>query len=316
MSGGPAAALEAVTPRLRCPHCGAPVVLDGGTIACARGHRYDVARHGYVSLFAAGRRPHTGDTPEMVAAREAFLAAGHYAPIVAAVVDAAVDAARSSTARPATAVPSLTGAPPRAAAPHTTAGPVAAPPLVVELGAGTGHYLAAVLERVPGRWGLALDASRDALRRAVRAHSRIAGIACDVWRPLPVAGCAADMMLNVFAPRHAEEIARVLAPGGAFIVVTPAPAHLEELVAPMGMLAVGEDKHDRLRDALAPHLEAVAEQPVEFGLSLNRTDARALVAMGPSAHHVAPSELERRLASLPDLTAVTASVVVETFRRR
>src|SRR5688572_30940209 len=42
------------------------------------------------------------------------------------------------------------------------------PGCILDLGAGTGWYLARVLDRLPGRIGLALDLSKHALRRAAR----------------------------------------------------------------------------------------------------------------------------------------------------
>jgi len=50
---------------------------------------------------------------------------------------------------------------------------------VVDVGAGTGYYLAAVLARLPGHAGVALDLSKHALRVAARAHRRIGAVGCD-----------------------------------------------------------------------------------------------------------------------------------------
>jgi len=70
-STGPAAA-GPPSGRRRCPagRCG----------PCGTGHAFDVARQGHVHL-APGNRRLAGDTAEMVAARAAFLDAGHYAPV-------------------------------------------------------------------------------------------------------------------------------------------------------------------------------------------------------------------------------------------
>lgn len=292
MVQGRVRALDVVAGRLRCPHCCSRLSVRDGNLACERGHGYDVARQGHVSLFAPTGPPSTADTAAMVAARAAFLGAGHYASIARAVGDAA------ERALPAGADPGG-----------------GASGLVVDVGAGTGYHLAEVVDRRPGVYGLALDASRDALRRAIRAHPRIAAVACDVWRPLPVGDGTADLVLNVFAPRAAGEIARILAPGGAVVVATPGPRHLEELIERLGMLAVGGEKQERLHDAFAPQLVPDSARGVEFPMRLTRDDARALVAMGPSAHHLTPEELEERLARLADPVTVTASVVVDTFRR-
>src|SRR5205823_9615897 len=126
---------------------------------------------------------------------------------------------------------------------------VAAGGLVVDLGAGTGHHTATVLDALPGRLGLALDSSTYALRRAARAHPRLGAVACDGWRRLPVRDGAAGLVLDVFAPRNGAEFRRILAPGGALLVVTPEPAHLHELVDTLGLLAVDPDKDRRLDHA-------------------------------------------------------------------
>ena len=65
---------------LRCPVCGGALALFGRTLRCARGHCFDLAREGYVNLLPI-RKKHAadpGDGKEMVAARRAFLQAGHY----------------------------------------------------------------------------------------------------------------------------------------------------------------------------------------------------------------------------------------------
>src|SRR5688572_20694208 len=120
------------------------------------------------------------------------------------------------------------------------------PGCILDLGAGTGWYLARVLERLPGRQGLALDLSKHALRRAARAHPRIGAVACDAWAPLPLRDGVAALVLSVFAPRDGAEIARVLRPGGALVVVTPTDRHLEPLVSKLGLLTVDERKEERI----------------------------------------------------------------------
>src|SRR4051812_45643772 len=159
--------LGAVSASLRCPHCAAPLAPRAGTLTCARGHVFDVARHGYVALSPPRGKVAEGDSAAMVAARAAFLDAGHYGPITRAVVAAA----RAAVA-PRDAVAVGGG-------------------LAVDLGAGTGHHLAALLDAFAPWRGLALDASRFALRRAARAHPRIAAVVCDVWRELPLQDGAA-----------------------------------------------------------------------------------------------------------------------------
>jgi 23S rRNA (guanine745-N1)-methyltransferase len=276
-------ALADALPVLRCPHCGADLRLEAGTVRCATGHGFDVARQRYVSLLAGPRHP-DGDSAGMIAARERFLAGGHFAPLEAAVATAAAESAR-------------------------------APGAVVELGAGTARYLAAALERLPGRPGIALDASAPALRRAARAHPRIAAVGADAWAALPVRDGAAAVVLSVFAPRGGEEIARILAPGGSLVVAAPTERHLAELIEPLGLLAVDPRKRDRLEEQLGPHLTAVSEATVELPLGLDHDAVTALVWMGPTARHADPAAMADAIRALPDPVTATASVTVSVHRR-
>jgi 23S rRNA (guanine745-N1)-methyltransferase len=298
MKGQDGPVLADVVDLLACPHCSAGFSLRAGSLRCATGHAFDVARQGYANLLPAGRPgQRRGDTAEMVRARAAFLGRGHFEPLSSAL---AAQAARALADR--------TGARASGASAVEQSGGV------LDVGAGTGHYLARVLDAVPDRPGLALDVSRYALRRAARAHPRAGAVACDAWRTLPVRTGAAALVLNVFAPRAGAELRRVLAPGGSLLVVTPTPAHLGELVSGLGLLTVGEDKRERVAAALGPDFTAAGSEPLEYRLSLDHDDVAALAGMGPSAWHTDPARLAGRIAALPDPVEVTVSVTVDRYR--
>ena len=61
--------LADVVDLLRCPVCGEALAEADGSLRCAAGHSFDIARQGYANLV-----PGRADTPEMVEARDAFLA--------------------------------------------------------------------------------------------------------------------------------------------------------------------------------------------------------------------------------------------------
>ncbi|MCO1595200.1 23S rRNA methyltransferase [Micromonospora sp. RHAY321] len=283
--------------RLRCPVCGELLAEttagSARALRCPRRHSFDIARQGYVNLLA-GRAPHAGDSAEMVAAREDFLAAGHYDLISAALADAA------------------------ALAVHRVAAvrPVDAYPLVVDAGAGTGRYLGAVLAALPDAVGLALDVSKPALRRAARAHPRAAAALADTWQRLPLADASTAVLLNVFAPRNGPEFHRVLDPAGTLLVVTPAADHLTELVDALDLLRVDPDKSDRVAGSLGAHFTPVSSAVHRAELSLTRPEVATLVGMGPSAWHTDPATLATRLAALPDPTRVTVAVRLDAHRPR
>jgi 23S rRNA (guanine745-N1)-methyltransferase len=186
--------------------------------------------------------------------------------------------------------------------------------LVVEVGAGTGHYLAKLLAAWPAFAGLALDVSKPALRRAARAHPRMAAVRADVWAGLPLADGAANVLLDVFAPRSGAEFARVLAPGGALVVVAAEPGHLTELVTALGMVAVDPAKRERLAASLEPWFAQESARVVQAQLRLSRAEAAMLVAMGPSAHHLDRATVTARLAGHPEPVAATISVRLSVWR--
>lgn len=281
--------MQDIERHLACPHCAQALTRHERTLRCPAGHSFDLAKQGYVSLLAGDAHTGTGDTAEMVAARADFLAAGHYRPIADALAEAAAAAVASAPGDP--------------------------DGLVADLGAGTGHYLAHVLDALPGHPGAALDISKYALRRAAKAHPRIGAVVCDAWRPLPLRDACADLMLNVFAPRNGPEIRRVLRPGGTLLLVSPTARHLRELVAGLGLLSVDEEKQRRIDEKLGPYLTAAGQREVEFTLRLGAQDVRTVVGMGPSAWHTDPERLVAALGALPDPVEVTASVTVATYRR-
>lgn len=242
--------IDAALPYLRCPVCEDPLTrAQERTLRCARGHAFDLARQGYAAL-TAGRTPHSGDTVEMVAARERFLAAGHYSFVASALAS------------------------------------VAAGEFVLDAGVGTGYYLAHVLEGRPAAAGLGLDVSKPALRRAARAHPRAGAVLADLWQPLPVADGVVSLLLNVFAPRNGPEFRRVLRPDGVLVVVTPAARHLAELVDAYGLIHVDPDKAERVSGSLGAHFSVVSSTAQERLLKLTGDEVRTLVGMTPSARHV------------------------------
>lgn len=242
-------ALDSVVGWLGCPVCGAGLVVAGRSLICPDRHTFDVARQGYVNLLGRSA-PANADTADMVAARDRFLSKGHYDPITDAVAAAVPNARR-----------------------------------ILEVGAGTGHHLARVLDQHPEARGLAADISVPACRRAARAHPRMAAVVSDTWAGLPLQGGAVDAVLCLFAPRNPAEFARVLTDGGVVVVVVPRPDHLKELREAHGLLDVGEDKMDSLVRSARGHLELVSSTDVSHGLDLTAAEATDLVAMGPNAFH-------------------------------
>ncbi len=245
---------------LTCPTCDAALEPEERRLACPAGHGFDLAKQGYVNLLGHAA-PANADTPAMLDARARFLAAGHYAAITEATTAALAGCRR-----------------------------------IVEVGAGTGHYLAAALEALPEARGLATDVSPAAARRAARCHPRAGAIVADTWAHLPLRDGTADAVLCVFAPRNMEEFRRVLSPGGRLVVVVPQTGHLAELRARHGLLDVASDKAAGL--TRRPGWTLTAETSVVSRLDLSSGAVADLIAMGPNAFHGLPERVAPAMVTL------------------
>src|SRR4029453_9431256 len=84
-----ATVLAKVIPFLSCPHCQGALASAPGQLRCGRGHAFDIARQGYVSLLGRGTAAGGGDTAAMVAARTEFLATEAFSPLARALAERA-----------------------------------------------------------------------------------------------------------------------------------------------------------------------------------------------------------------------------------
>lgn len=279
-------ALSSVLRWLRCPHCAAPLHSAAQrALSCASGHSFDIARHGYVSLLA-GRRPHSGDGPAMIAAREEFLGLDHYRPLRSTITALAAEHAPDARSK-----------------------------LVADLAGGPGYYLAPVLDTLPAAHGLVIDVSTSALRRAARVHPRAAAITADLRSRLPVASGCVSLALSIFGPRPAAEIARLLRPDGVLTVASAGTGHLRELRSRLGVLGVDPHEVERMRRAFSD-FEVLDEVPVHWRLALDQRDVVNLVGMGPSGHHLDSAAVQAAVSGLPDTVGVTAVMTVTALRPR
>lgn len=302
---------------LRCPHCAGALHLDGGSLVCGQGHRFDRARQGYVNLVAGGGTPHAGDDASMLDHRQRALADGLFDPVLDCLADTAnaalglaADAAPSDTAD---ASPTATANAAPAEVDLTAEPQVQCQQLIVDVGAGPGVHLARVIDDDPRRCGIAVDVSKYAARRAARAHPRVTSIVADAWTGLPIADGSADLVLVAFAPRNASELARILAPHGRLLVLVPADDHLAGLRERLGLLAVEPGKPGQLSAQLAPRLELVDQHTVVWDRPLTRAQTVDLVGMGPSARHHDLDAVASELAAMDTPPAMHGAVRLLVF---
>jgi len=257
--------------------------IDERSVRCGRGHAYDVAREGYVNLLVGKPR---GDAGEMLTARRRFLEKGGYEPL-SDLVNEEVGKYRAEAGRA---------------------------PALLDCGCGEGYYLRrlAALEAAGTKPLLGLDLSREAVRLAARySNGRAAFVVADTTRRLPFLDGAFDVLLDVFAPRNPAEFARVLAPGGLLVVVTPEPDHLAELRSSLGLLKIEDQKAERVEAAFTDGFTPAGSNILRYLMHLDDDDLADIETMTPG--HGRRSPLPRR-ADAPPLQA-TAAFRLTKFRR-
>jgi 23S rRNA (guanine745-N1)-methyltransferase len=246
---------------LRCPICRADLDLVGRSFCCRRRHTFDLARSGYVNLAVGRGAKAGGDTADQLQRRRAFLASGAFDFIADAIVA------------------------------HTRWLRSQATPLVLDAGCGTGYHLDRVtrgLAAATGQpcTGLGIDVAKDAVRLAAGDHEALAFAVADVWSAWPVGNTAADLLLNVFAPKNFAEMARTLRPGGRLAVAYAGPDHLIELREMLGLMEPQPGKSASYRRQMQGFGGGILHDRLHRSVPMSHAQALDLILMGPNSHHI------------------------------
>ncbi|SDS78946.1 23S rRNA m(1)G-745 methyltransferase [Halopseudomonas xinjiangensis] len=238
---------------LICPICHQALTNLGQQWRCDNGHSYDQARQGYLNLLMVqhknSRQP--GDTPAMLACRQAFLDAGHYQPVSETINRAFL---------------------------------AQGPGTLLDMGCGEGYYTARLASVLSDSEVGGLDISKDAVIRATRRSRDLRWLVASSAR-LPVADASLDALLSVFSPWSWDECLRTLKPGGHLMLVGPHADHLRSLRA-----ALYDDVHatpDLLKEP-PPELQVVSDKTLRYPLELEATDLANLIGMTPHSLRSAP----------------------------
>lgn len=262
---------------LICPHCQAPLTADANHWACSNGHSYDQARQGYLNLLLVqhknSRQP--GDTPAMLACRQAFLDGGHYQPVSDQINQLFADQA---------------------------------PATLMDMGCGEGYYTARLAAALPECAIAGLDISKDAILKACRRSRDIQWLVASSAR-LPVPDASLDAALCVFSPWSWDECLRTLKPGGQVLLVGPDADHLLSL---REKLYDSIHPTPELIKALPEGLQIVKDQTLRYALNLNSTDLANLIGMTPHGFRSRPERQQALLdAGLPVLEVAMRLVLLQ-----
>lgn len=247
-------------PQLICPHCREPLEAESRTWSCGNGHSYDQARQGYLNLLLVqhknSRQP--GDTPTMLAHRQAFLDAGHYQPVSAEINRLFIEQA---------------------------------PTALLDMGCGEGYYTDRLARALADTDCAGLDISKDAVIRACRRNHNIQWLVGSSAR-LPVADASLDATLCVFSPWSWNECLRVLKPGGRLLLVGP---HADHLLALREKLYDSVHPTPELIKALPDGLEIVHDQVLRYALDLESVALDNLIGMTPHGFRSRPDRQQALL---------------------
>lgn len=252
-----------------CPLCHQPLSREKNSYICPQRHQFDMAKEGYVNLLPVQhkRSRDPGDSAEMMQARRAFLDAGHYQPLR----DAIVGQLRERLDEKAAAV--------------------------LDIGCGEGYYTHAFADALPEITTFGLDVSKIAIKAAAKRYPQVTFCVASSHR-LPFSDTSMDAIIRIYAPCKAEELVRVVKPGGWVITATPGPRHLMEL---KGLIYNEVHLH-------APHAEQLEgftlQQSDElcYPMRLRGDEAVALLQMTPFAWRAKP-EVWQTLAAKKCSTA-------------
>ena len=298
-----------------CPLCQSPLQPAADTWRCdgslnpkQTSHPFDVARQGYVNLLPVQQKKSKapGDSAASIAARQRFLAAGHYQPLQALIRE------------------QMTSLLPQDSGINW-----------LDVGCGEGYYTQAMTE-VLGRSSMeghnsthaskmiAVDISKPAMLEIART-SKVAG---QLWYQIsdkpsaasiyPMVTSAAHLPLkaasihgisSIFSPILPEAFAEVLADEGYLIIAKPDAGHLATMRAAL-FDSVREHDSDKFLHELAPSFELLSTHTVSSQLRLSATDLADLMTMTPYAYRAHGEKRQQLLDGTTDAPFVTEAKFV------
>lgn len=242
---------------LSCPIDATPLSRDQRSLKCEQGHSFDLAKSGYVNLLPVQnkRSKDPGDSKEMVASRQSFLAQSHYLPIVKAILDSWPKSHLLTGMR------------------------------VLDAGCGEGYYLNEISQALSSQNILmepcGLDISKWAITAASKRDKTVSWIVGSN-ASLPVPDERFDLVLCLFGFPVFTEFSRVLSDNGLMLLVESGPEHLIEL---RKILYPSIHEYKQTFSDGVPGFDLVLERAETFTFSLDSPEKiQNLLSMTPHIH--------------------------------
>jgi 23S rRNA (guanine745-N1)-methyltransferase len=142
-----------------------------------------------------------------------------------------------------------------------------------------------------------LDVSKAAIRAAAKRYPDVMFCVASSHR-LPFQNESIDAIVRIYAPCKAEELVRVVKPGGWVITAAPGPRHLMEL---KGLIYREVQLHTPDTGEIEG-FRVVEQQSLSYEMELTGAEAVALLQMTPFAWRAKP-DVRERLAAKSALSA-------------
>ena len=187
---------------LSCPHCNQPLAIADKSYSCVNNHCFDVSKEGYINLLPVNKKKSKspGDNDVMIDSRRVFLEAGYYDQLADKI-------ASSILINQSTHLNHL-----------------------LDAGCGEGYYTDKVLSNIrhDDSEVIGIDISKHAVKLAAKKYRESSFVVSSIYS-MPIIAEKMDLVLTVFAPILAEELARVVHDESTVVIVGPAADHLKEL---------------------------------------------------------------------------------------
>lgn len=171
-----------------CPVCQKKLTRFEHCFKCENNHNYDIAKQGYVNLNMHSSQ-NTGDNPEMINARNAFLNKGYYDFLL-----------------------------------HEINKYINKEDCLLDLACGQGYYT----KRFNSNNKVGIELSKQGLKIASKNDPDSIYLLNSIFKN-PIEEKSADKIITIFAPIAKQEILRILKDDGRFVLARPDEYHLYEL---------------------------------------------------------------------------------------